>query len=147
MSIVPRDPFEVFMPLREAMNRLFEESVISPRLELFTGRTFPLDVYETQDGQQYIVEAALPGCKPEDFQITAGTDTLTIQVRQKEERKSEKGAYIRRERYEGEMSRTITFPTGIDSGKIEATYEHGMLMLKVPKVEQAKPVKIAVKVK
>ncbi len=46
MSLIPREPFEAFMPLREAMNRLFEESFITPRFEVFPVRTFPLDISE-----------------------------------------------------------------------------------------------------
>jgi len=54
---------------------------------------------------------------------------------------------MRRERYEGEMSRTITLPTQILPEKVEAIYEHGILTLRVPKVEEAKPRQITVKVK
>lgn len=67
MSMVPRDPFEAFVPLREAMNRLFEESFIGPRFEFFTGRTFPLDIYEAEDKQQYVIEASMAGFKPEEI--------------------------------------------------------------------------------
>lgn len=76
MSMIWRDPREAFTPLREAMNHLFEESFIWPgRLEVFTGRTFPVDVSETKDQQGYVVEASLPGAKPEDISISAMGDT------------------------------------------------------------------------
>jgi HSP20 family protein len=148
MSMILRDPFEALMPLREAMNRLFEESFIGPRSEFFTtARTFPLDIYESEDKQQYVVEASVSGFKPEDIQITAEGDTLTIRAAKKEETKTEKGAYVRRERYEGEMSRSVTLPSAIDASKVEATYEHGVLTLRIPKAEGAKPKQIPVKVK
>jgi HSP20 family protein len=148
MSMIWKDPSEALMPLREAVNRLFEDSFIWPgRLEAFTGRTFPVDVYETKDQQGYVVEASLPGAQPEDISITAIGDTLTISYATKGEEKVEKPNYVRRERYEGELRRTISLPTQIDPEKVQATYEHGVLKLVVPKVEAAKPKQISVKVK
>ncbi len=148
MSMIWRDPFETLTPLREAVNRLFEESFIWPgRFEVFTGRTFPVDVYESKDQSEYVVEAPLPGAKLEDISITAMGDTLTIRYTTKGEEKVEKPTYVRRERYEGEMSRTITLPTQIQPEKVQAVYEKGVLTLHVPKSEAAKPKQISVKVK
>ncbi len=148
MSMIPRDPFEALLPLREAMNRLFEESFVGPRFEFFTtARAFPLDIYESEDKQQYVVEASVSGFKPEDIQIMAEGNTLTIRAVKKEETKAERGSYVRRERYEGEMSRTVTLPGPIDASKVEATYENGVLTLHIPKAEGAKPKQIPVKVK
>ncbi len=147
MSMIPRDPFEALTPLREAMNRLLEESFVGPRFELLTARTFPLDIYESEDKQQYVIEASVSGFKPEEIRITAEGNTLMIRAAKKEEKKEEKGAYVRRERYEGEMSRSVTLPSAIDASKVEATYEHGVLTLRIPKAEGAKPKQIAVKVK
>lgn len=148
MSMIWKDPSEALMPLREAVNRLFEDSFIWPgRLEVFTGRTLPVDVYETRDQQGYVVEASLPRVKPEDISITAIGDTLTISYATRGEEKVEKPNYVRRERYEGELRRTISLPTQIDPEKVQATYEQGVLKLVVPKVEAAKPKQITVKVK
>ena len=148
MSLTKWDPFESIVPLRDAMNCLFEESFISPRFELFTfGRTFPLDVYEAEDHVSYVVHASLPGLKPEEVQITALGDTITIKTTKKEEKKEEEKSYVRRERYEGEMIRTIVLPGGIKPEAIEATYEHGVLTLHIPKAEEVKPKQIAVKIK
>ncbi len=147
MSMMMRDPFEALTPLREAMNRLFEESFVGPRFDLFTGRAFPVDVYETEDKQKYVVEASLPGVKLGNLQITVEDDMLTIRVAKKHEEKTEKGAYMRRERYEGEMYRSITLPTHIDADKVEAVYEHGVLKLLIPKSAAMKPKQIPVKIK
>ncbi len=147
MSMIPRDPFEALTPLREAMNRLLEESFIWPRFELLTARTFPLDIYESEDKQRYVIEASVSGFKPEEIRITAEGNTLMIRAAKKEEKKEEKGAYVRRERYEGEMSRSVTLPSAIDASKVEATYENGVLTLRIPKAEEAKPKQIPVKVK
>ena len=146
MSMMLRDPFEALMPLREAMERLFQESFVKPGpFEVFTGRTFPVDVYETKDQQGYVVEASLPGAKPEEISITALGDTLTITYATKGEEKVEKPNYVRRERFEGEMTRTISLPTEIVPEKVQATYEQGILKLQVPKAEAAKPKQISVK--
>lgn len=83
----------------------------------------------------------------EEVQITAEGDTLLIQARKKEEDKTEKGSFVRRERYEGEMSRSITLPTTFDPAKVEATYEHGLLKLTIAKAEAAKPKQIPINVK
>ncbi|MGB8344067.1 MAG: Hsp20/alpha crystallin family protein [Ktedonobacteraceae bacterium] len=148
MPLTRWDPFESLVPLREAMNRMFEESFISPRFELFAfGRAFPVDVYETEDHLSYVVEASLPGMKPEEVQITALGDTLTIKAMKKEEKKVEKEAYVHHERYEGEMTRTIVLPGTINPEAVEATYEHGILTLRVPKAEEVKPKQISVKIK
>jgi len=142
-----RDPFEAPMSLREAMSRLFEGNLGWPeRVEAVTGRTFPVDVYESKDGQEYIVEAPLPGAKPEDIAITAMGNTLTIRYATKGEEKVEKPNYVRHERYEGEMSRMITLPGPINPENIQAKYERGILTLHVPKAEGAKPKQIPVQV-
>ncbi len=106
-----------------------------------------VDIYETDDHHAYVVEATLPGAKPEQIQITAVETTLTIRVAEKQEGKVNKGNYVRRERYEGEMQRTIVLPTTIEAQKVEATYEHGVLMLHIPKTEAAKPKQISIQVK
>ncbi len=147
MSMIWRDPFEPLTSLRDAMNRLFEESFVGPRFEMVFGRTFPMDVYESEDKQHYIVEASLPGFKSEEIKITVEGDILLIHAQKKEETKTEKGSYVRRERYEGEMSRSITLPTAIDPAKVEATFEHGLLKLSIPRSEEAKPTQIPIAVK
>jgi HSP20 family protein len=148
MSMIWRDPSDRFLPLRQAMNRLFEESFLWPgRFDLFTGQTFPIDVYESKDQQQYVVEATVAGFSPEEIQITAEGGQLSIHAAKKQEKQEEKGGYMRHERYEGEMARVVTLPGPIDASKIEATYEHGVLTVRVPKAEGAKPRQIPVKVK
>ncbi len=147
MTLILRDPFEAMMPLREAVNRLFEESFIGPRFEFLTPRTFPVDIYESEDKLHYVIEAALPGFKPEELHITAVGDTLTISAVKKEEEKLAKELYVRQERYTGEMTRTFTLPTVVEVEKIEAVFEHGVLKLYIPKAKEVKPKEIPIKVK
>lgn len=150
MAMTRWEPFEGFAPLRDAVNQLLEDSVIRPMRFGFSGRTFPVDVYETET--DYVVEALLPGVKPEDLHVTAVRDTLTIhatlKAMEKPESMAEKaGYYVRRERFEGEITRTIELPSDIIPEKVDATYEHGVLKLRIPKAEKAKPKQISVRVK
>ena len=138
MTLFWRDPFE-------AMNRLFDESMIWPRWEFLTPRTFPVNIYETEDKKQYVIEAALPGYKPEEVHITVVGDILTISAVKEE--KPEKERLVRRERFTGEMTRTFMLPTTVDVAKIEAVFDHGVLSLYIPKAEEVKPKEIPIKVK
>lgn len=152
MALTRWEPFEELTPLRDAVNRLFEETFVRPMRYGVLASTFPVDVYETET--EYVVEAPLAGVKPDDIKVTAVRDTLTIHASikstEKPETKTEKmpktGYYVRRERFTGEMTRTIELPTEIESDKVAATYEHGMLILRVPKAEALKPKQIAVHV-
>src|SRR5579859_2592609 len=104
-----REPFENVLSLRDAMNRLFEDRFVGPSRLGLTGRAFPVDVRETDS--DYVIEASLPGIKPEEMQITAAQNTVTIRATRKQEEKTEQaGTYVRRERYEGEVSRMIGLP-------------------------------------
>jgi len=152
-SLVPWEPFEGLTPLREAINRLFEDSFVGlGRFEPF-GRVFPLDVLEAKD--EYVIEAALPGMKPEDVQVTATDTTIAIRAgtkaepteKETKEKETKEDTYVRRERYTGEVSRTIALPMRIVPDKVAATYEHGVLTLHVPKAEEAKPKTITVQMK
>ncbi len=143
----PWEPLDSLTSLRDAMNRLFEEGLIgAPRLGTMFGRSFPLDVFE--DNNQYIIEATLPGVRPDALQITATETSVTIHASVKREEHEEgKGFYVRRERFEGEMTRSVTLSAPIDASKVSATYEHGLLKLVVPKAEASKPKQIQVQVR
>jgi HSP20 family protein len=153
MNLVPWEPFEGLTPLREAMNQLLEGSFVGlNRFEPF-GRIFPMDVLE-KDGE-YVIEASLPGAKPEQVQITATETALTIRAtmkgegergEEKGEKKDKEGTYVRRERYTGEISRMVTLPMPIDPDKITATYAHGVLTLQVLKAPKSQPKQIPVRV-
>jgi HSP20 family protein len=148
MSLIWKEPWEMATPLRDVMNRLLEESFIWPeRLEGSATRTFPLDISESEDQQQYFLEANVAGFKPEEIQVTSSGDTITIHAARKEEARTERAGYVRRERYAGEMSRTVTLPSHIDADKIQATCDQGVLMLRIPKAEGAKTRQIPIKAK
>jgi len=149
-DLIRWDPFREMVSLRDAMNRLFEESFVRP----FGGwlalpgemQTLALDVYETDDN--LVVEAALPGIKPEDVDISVVGNTLSIKAETKhEEKKEEKGKYHYQERRYGAFQRTVSLPVEVHADKAEAVFENGVLKLTLPKAEEAKPKRITVKTK
>jgi HSP20 family protein len=146
MALTSWEPFEEIIPLREAMNRLIEGRLTAPwRFEPF-GRAFAMDIRDTE--KEYIIEASLPGVKPEDVQVSVLGPTMTIRAVRKPGEKSDKTTtYLRRERYEGELTRTVEFSGPIDPDKVEATYEHGVLTLLVPKAPHGHTTKIPIQVK
>lgn len=148
-GIVRWDPFNEMVSLRDAMNRLFEDSFIRPGAwpASFEGTawTLPLDVIETKD--DILVKASVPGLKPEEIDISVTGGVLTIKGETKSEQKVEEGSYIRQERRYGSFQRTITLPADVVADKAKAEFESGVLTLTLPKAEEAKPKTIKVKTK
>jgi HSP20 family protein len=134
-------PFDEMTSLRDAMNQLVAESFVRPHS---ASETFQpaVDLYETEN--EYVVRLAAPGLKPENFEITAQQNVLTIQGRTQDEQAKEGARYHVREQRFGEFVRTIRFPSQVDAEKIAASLSNGILTIQVPKAEAAKPKRIAV---
>jgi HSP20 family protein len=142
MSIRRWEPFSELVSLREAMDRLFEEGITRP--QFWWGLTQPpVDMYQTD--KDIIVSASIPGVKPEELDISVVGDTLTIKGETKGEEKVERENYFFQERRYGSFTRTLTLPMPVQADKAEAKFENGVLTLTLPKAEQAKAKKIAVK--
>ena len=147
-SLIRWEPLRDFVSLRDAMDRLFEDSFVTPQhgwLAPLRAADLAMDLYETND--EVVVKATLPGVKPEEVDITITGNTLTIRGESKQENEIKEENYIRRERRSGSFSRSVTLPGGLKSDKAEATFEDGVLTLKVPKSEEIKPKSIKVKPK
>ncbi len=147
-SLIRWDPFADRMSLRGAIDRLFDETFVRPGwgwIAPIGATDLAIDMYETKD--EVIVKAALPGIKPEQVEVTITGDTLTIRGEAKEESEVKEEDYIRKERRYGSFCRSVTLPDGLKTDKAEATFEHGVLTLKVPKSEEVKPKTIKVKAK
>jgi len=146
MTIVRRtSPFGELISLRSAMDRLFEDSFVPrPLGSLFdtTASSLPLDVTRTADA--LVVEAALPGIKPEDVEITVEDGTLSIHGTYREEHREGEGESLVSEIRRGTVSRSISLPTGLEADKATATFEHGVLTLRIPKAESVKPRQIRI---
>ncbi|NLE95408.1 MAG: Hsp20/alpha crystallin family protein [Dehalococcoidia bacterium] len=147
------EPFSDIVSLRDAMDRLFEQSVVRPARALpETGvagaRLMPVDVYEKDS--DYVVKAYVPAVKAEEVEISAERETVSIKVHipgevEKEDAKSYK--WLASELGYGDVVRVMTLPMPIDASKIEAQVENGVLTVVIPKAEEAKPKKIVVKSK
>jgi len=147
-NLVRWEPFRDLISLREAMDRLFEESFIRPRtgwLAPLGAEALAVDMYETD--QDVVIKSSVPGVKAEDIDITITGDTLTIKGETKAEEKVEKANYIRQECRYGAFSRSLTLPTTIVAEKAKAEFENGVLTLTLPKAEEVKPKTIEVKAK
>jgi HSP20 family protein len=147
MNMIRWDPGRDLMTLRQAMDKLFEESVIRPSgftLEL-GGGNIPIDMYQTD--KDVVIKATLPGVKPEEVDISVTEDTLTIRAERKEEKEIKNKDYIRRENSYGMVSRSVTLPVGVQTEKAEATFDNGVLYLTLPKSEEVKPRQIKVQAK
>lgn len=145
MTLVRRpSPFRDMLTMRQAMDRFFDEDVRPFRWLAGgpDGPALPLDV--TTDPNRLTIEAALPGIKPEDVDITVENNTVTISGRTAEERKAEEGSYVVQEIRRGSFSRSVTLPNGLEPDKATATFEHGILRLEIPKAEQLKPRQIKI---
>jgi len=144
-AIARWDPLREMVSLRDAMNRLFEDSFVRPAAwpMPFDGTSVAVDMIDGKD--DVIVTASVPGIKPEDLDITLTGDTLTIRGEFKSEDKREDASVIRQERRFGAFERSLSLPTQVVADKARAEFENGVLTLTLPKAEEVKPKSIKVK--
>jgi len=134
--------------LREAMDRLLEDSFVRPRGGLAPSdgvATLALDVFESAD--DVTVQASLPGIKPQEVDISITGDVLTIKGEKSEETEEKQGNYHLRERRYGAFQRSVSLPAAVQADKADAVFENGVLTLTLPKVEEVKPKSIKIKTK
>jgi HSP20 family protein len=132
--------------MRQMLDRFFDEPFLNaPQLWGARGEGFmpALDVLEEEN--EYIVKASLPDVDPNDVEITLTDNVLTIRGQTKQETESEKKNYHVRERHFGTFTRQVSLPMAVESDKVEATTENGVLTLRLPKAEAVKPKRISVK--
>jgi HSP20 family protein len=152
MALAPREYAEIVHPLRAALarlaeqsTRLVEESVTrSDGFELLkAGQPYPANLYETPE--EYLVEIAIAGIRPDDVHITADAHSVTVRGAQiQADRPAAPGQYVLRERYTRELDRTLQLPGYIDPTRLSATAEYGVLRIRAPRVEVVTPQEIAV---
>jgi HSP20 family protein len=148
MAIERWQPFSELMSLRQAMDKLFEDSFVRPSRALAAlGEVAApaLDVYQTAN--EVVVKATLPGVKSEDVSIDITGDTVTIKGETRAEQEIKKEDYLYQERRYGSFARSVVLPGGLKTDKAEATMEDGVLTLTIPKAEEVKPKAIKVKAK
>lgn len=138
MSLMRWEPFRDMMTLREAMDRLFEESFVRPRTRWEAEEmryNVPMDVYTTDE--ELVVTMAVPGVDPDSVDITVEGNTLNI--RGEVEGPLENVDYVLQERPYGTFNRSLQLNVPVDANKAEASFDQGILTLQIPKQEEAKP--------
>jgi HSP20 family protein len=143
MTIIRRTPRRDPWGLGAAFDRLFDDTSFRPVAWGNVAETrLPLDITSTEEA--ITIEAALPGIRPEDVEITVHQDNLTIGVKAQEEQETRDGERVYRELRRSSGTRTLTLPSGMDTEHASATFENGLLRLSIPRAEAAKPRQIPV---
>jgi HSP20 family protein len=134
--------------LHDTLDRLMDESMqAETALDVREGLA-PMDVYQTDD--ELVVEALMPGVKPDNLDVAITGDTLSIRGEVRKEREVSDDAqrdYLVRERRYQRYSRTLRLPTLVQADKAEAEFDNGVLRLTLPKAEEVKPKTIKIKAK
>jgi HSP20 family protein len=145
MNLVTYDPFRELRSLQDEVNRVFSTSFNrSGDNELMRGAWSPsVDIYENKD--QIVLEAELPGMKPEDVNISIENNVLTVHGERKFEKKDEQDNFHRVERSYGSFTRSFTLPPTVAADSADAVFENGVLRLMLAKREEAKPRRIEIK--
>ena len=129
------------MSLRQLMDRMLEDAYVMPREGGAEGGGGPsMDVYE--EGDNLVVEAHLPGMKPDDLDVHVERGVLTISGRTEAEQERKERNYLLREKRVGRFTRSVQLPASYTADPSEATFEQGVLRLVFPKAEEAKPRRI-----
>jgi HSP20 family protein len=135
-------PFDELSRMRRQMDRIMDAMWERPASVMGAG-VFPA-INLTEDENFFYVRAELPGVKAEDLDIQATSRNLTVAGERKVSVENGAARYHRREREGGRFSRALALPKEIDAERIEARLLNGILTLKVPKSESAKPRRISI---
>ena len=134
-----------FVTLRDAMDKLFEQSFVdSSRVGGFGGgpATMPLEVYQTPEA--VVVRALAPGIAPDNLEVTFERGVLTLHGSMPAPEVEQNWRWYLREIGYGEFTRAITLPIEVDAERAQATFEHGVLTLTLPKAQAARPRQIRI---
>jgi HSP20 family protein len=145
-NITRFDPLGEMVSLRSAMDRLFEDSFVSPLGWRTIGGgdavTPPVDVHETSE--EIVITAALPGMKADDVEITITGQSLNLRGEFKADEEVDRQQYLYRERRFGSFSRSIQLPVRVQGDQADAAFTDGVLTLRIPKAEEVKPRQIRI---
>lgn len=146
MAIVRWNPTRDLTQMREEMDRLFGQFLRRGEGEEATwGQGLwapPVDIYETDDA--FMLKAELPGFTKEDVNIEVHENRLIIRGERKRETEAKEDQYHRLERAYGRFERAFWLPTTVDAEHIQASFKNGILEMRLPKSEKAKPKQIPI---
>ena len=146
-TIVRWNPFREMANMQSAMDRIFDDAWRGnwPSSTSWAGFDSPaLDIHETDTA--YEVSVPLPGVNPDDINVRMQNGTLTISGELPQPKVEDNRKVVVQERYYGKFSRSVSLPQIVDTTKVEATYENGVLNLTLPKLPEAQPKQISIKV-
>lgn len=136
-------PAHDILTIRDLMERMFDETLAPVNDSANVEGRLTVDAYTTQN--EIVVQAALPGVKPEEVEITVENDTLKISAELPKRLEDVDYAFV--ERPHGRFSRTLMLNVPVEADKAEAHFDNGLLTLTLPKAESVKPKMIKVKAK
>ena len=149
MALVRWDPVREIDSLQGEMNRLFSNFFDTPSTRRGNGgavanrRWLPaMDLVETDE--HFVLKADLPGITENDVNIEVENDVLTIAGERKAEHEEKHEGYYRLERATGSFARSLTLPEGIDPEAVTASFDNGVLEVRIPKPVQAKPRRVQI---
>ena len=148
MAMVRFDPFREMATLQDRVNRIFADAYNRRGEDDLNARGSwvpAVDIFET-DAHELVLKVELPDVAKEDISLQVENNTLTISGQKKMEREVKEEQYHRIERAYGAFSRSFTLPPTVDPGHIGAEYKNGVLTVKLPRREEAKPRQIQVQV-
>ena len=148
MNIVRFDPFREMSSLQDRVNRIFADAYSRQGEDDLTSRgnwVPPVDIFET-DKHELVLKAEVPDVAREDINLRVENNTLTISGHKKAESEVKEQQYRRIERIYGSFSRSFTLPATVDATAIAADYKNGVLTIRLPLREEAKPRQIQVAV-
>lgn len=150
MALVHWEPVREIGSLQNEMNRLFSTFFDAPGNGNASGNgavrrwTPAMDLVETAD--HYVLRADLPGLDAGDVTIELEDRVLTVSGERNAERETDGEGFYRVERATGAFSRSLTLPEGVDGAKVAATFDKGVLEVRIPKPEERKPHKVEIAV-
>ena len=147
MALVRWEPVRELTTLQNEMNRLFSTFFDPADAGGTNGaalrRWVPaMDLVEAED--HFVLRADLPGLGPDDVNVEVEDNVLTLSGERKAEHESKGEGYYRVERSSGHFRRSLTLPEGVDLDHIDASFDKGVLEIRIPKPEQRKPRKISI---
>lgn len=145
MAIIRCDPFMDLITIREKMNPLFEEAVISRGEEkdlVSSSWTPTVDIFETEN--ELVLSAEVPGINEKDIEIKIEDNTLTLRGERKFENETKEENYHRIERAYGSFFRSFSLPLSINQDIIKAEHLNGVLKIIMPKKPELKPRKVKI---
>ncbi len=151
MALVRWEPVRELHTVQQEMNRLFNSFFDAPATSSGGNgngamrRWMPaMDLVESDE--HFVLRADLPGLGQDDVKIEVADDTLTLSGERKVEHEAKKDGFYRLERGSGTFSRSLTLPEGIDPDAITASFDRGVLEIRIPKPEQRKPRRVEIAV-